>query len=502
MSFNRRGFIKRVGLGALPAVGFPQVMVAAERGMAPPGERPRRIIHLVADGLSHGTLTCTDHFSVFTRGRPLTWVTLMNRPGASFAWVNMRSLNSLVTDSAAAASSWGSGSRVTNGALNWLPDGRSLHTLYQLFADRRWKRGLVTTTEITHATPAGFAASISNRDKAEAIAEQYLEQKIDVLLGGGAKYFDPKKRADKRDLTGEFKAQGYAVCQAAADLSGAPTGKPCLGLFASSHLPYTLDLAGNAKQRAQVPTLAAMTRTALAHLQGASHFILQIEGGRVDHGAHNCDMAAAVHELLALDEAIDVCLEYQARVPETLIVITVDHGNGNPGLTGSGPKDGSNSRIMANLKQIRCSFPEILKPLSTSSSPEAIRERVHDTTGYDVSLERAKTFAAAVQKKNRPVSDALNSATAQLGQLLSNYLGINFSSGSHTSDYVPLLAIGPGAERFRGFIQNTEVFSHYLALARIDHRNPQLPLMAEETPDASDVEDVAAYAETCETALA
>jgi len=80
----------------------------------------------------------------------------------------------------------------------------------------------------------------------------------------------------------------------------------------------------------------------------------------------------------------------------------------------------------------------------------------------------------------------------QLGQLQANYLGVGFTSGAHTADFVPLLALGPGAERFRAFLQNTDVFHHYLALAGIDFRNPTVPLLAETGPSAADVEDVPA----------
>jgi alkaline phosphatase len=164
---------------------FHKLFVQQEEVQKLSNHKPKNIIHLVADGMSMGTLTCADHFSYKLRGRGLTWLALMGNPAANFAWVNMRSLNSLVTDSAAAASSWGCGSRVVNGALNQLPDGRSLKTLYELFAQAGWKRGLVTTTEITHATPAGFSANVDERDTGTMIALQYLEREIDLLLGGG-----------------------------------------------------------------------------------------------------------------------------------------------------------------------------------------------------------------------------------------------------------------------------------------------------------------------------
>jgi alkaline phosphatase len=502
MSVTRRGFVKGLSLSAVPWLGFPHVIGARESGAATPGEKPRRIIHIVADGMSTGTLTCADHFSLLDRERNLAWIQLQRRPETVLAWVDMRSLNSLVTDSAAASSSWGSGSRVANGAVNWLPDGRALRPLYSLFADQSWKRGLVTTTEITHATPAGFATHVSDRDKAEDIAAQYLEQKIEVLIGGGQKFFDQRRRKDKRDLFGEFKAQGYTLCRTANELRSSPADQRCLGVFTPSHLPFAIDLVHDNKQRAVISTLAEMTRIALDHLHRESRFILQVEGGRVDHASHNCDIAAAIHEILSLDEAIEVCLEYQLKVPETLIVLTVDHGNGNPGLNGSGDSEGSDNRLIAHLKQAQKSFPEILKPLSRLSDPEKIRNRLLETTGYDVSLEKAGLFADVLQKRTHALNDSLKSISAQLGQLLGNYYGIGWASGAHTSDYVPLLAIGPGAERFRGFLKNTDVFDHYLALAKIDFHNPQLPLTSETQPAAAKVEDIASYLEPNEFELA
>jgi alkaline phosphatase len=184
--------------------GAPYVGRSAEELLAKPGQKPRRIIHIVSDGMSLGTLTCADLFAQSQLQRGLSWTRLFNNPAARHGLMNTRSLNSLVTDSAAASSSWGSGSRVPNGALNVLPDGQLLTPLYSLFAQQGWSRGLVTTAEITHATPAGFAAATRSRDNAELIASQYLDHQIDVLLGGGKPFFKPDKRKDKRDLRAEF----------------------------------------------------------------------------------------------------------------------------------------------------------------------------------------------------------------------------------------------------------------------------------------------------------
>ena len=237
MSLNRRRFFTRTGLLAAASTAAPAVLRAAE----PVGAKPTRIIHMVADGMAMATLSMADHLSRAVRGRGLTWMSLYNQPTAVPAYMDVRSLNSLVTDSSASSCAWGSGSRIVNGTVNVLPDGTILTPLYTLFGQAGWKRALVTTTEITHATPAGFAASGLKREAAESIAVQYLERGIEVLLGGGQKFFDPAKRKDKRDLVPDFQKAGYQVFKTAKEFSAAKSDGKWLGIFYNSHLPFTVD---------------------------------------------------------------------------------------------------------------------------------------------------------------------------------------------------------------------------------------------------------------------
>ncbi|HYG23467.1 MAG TPA: alkaline phosphatase [Verrucomicrobiae bacterium] len=498
---SRRRFVSRSVLAAGTAAGFPFIARSAD-APATVGQKPERIIHMVADGMSLGTLTCADYLSHQLRQRGLTWIALANQPGVKQGLMNMRSLDSMVTDSSAASSSWGSGSRVRNGVVNQLPSGKPLTTLYELFSQAGWKRGLVTTTEITHATPAGFAAATDSRGEGDEIAQQYLERGVDVLLGGGSKFIDPARRRDKRDLRADFAAAGYHVMRTASDLASAPTSKRWIGTFSDSHLPYTLDQISDPRLMERVPVLAAMTGRALEWLGRNDQFILQVEGGRVDHGAHSCDAAAALRDLIAFDEALDVVLAFQKRHPNTLVVITTDHGNGNMGVNGSGDGYRDSSRKFKQLAGIKASFSGILRelrrprptvsvhdPERSSASGERppgdfvpeikhIQEVVAELTGYAVPDRKAGLFQAYLAKKGAPVYDAMNSDVVQLGQLLANHISVGWTSNAHTSDYVPVTAFGPGCERFSGFIQNVDVFRHYTDLANIDFRNPEEPLMA------------------------
>lgn len=549
---SRRSFLSRASLGAAATtavVGAPHIARSADQLLTQPGQKPGRIIHIVSDGMSVGTLSCADIFSQAQRKRGLSWTALFNDPRARMGLMNTRSLNSLVTDSAAASSSWGSGSRVTNGALNMLPDGKLLTPLYELFGQKGWKRGLVTTAEITHATPAGFAAAIKSRDNAQLIAAQYLDRKIEVLLGGGKPFFDPAKRKDKRDLRGDFAKAGYTVVKDLAGLDAAPIDTLLLGTFADSHLPYTLDQMFDEKLKASVPTLAHMTRAALARLSRHQNFILQVEGARVDHAAHNSDAAAAIRDQIALDEAIDVCLEFQKQHPDTLIVITTDHGNSNLGLNGMGGGYRQSPQRFRALAEIKASFPEILKriqkvgvkvkvpslgtdpedkldipdPMSKivppgedkdkdekeepkvnsgvqlasayQIEPKAIIDIIGETTGYTMSARRAALFAKVIGGEYQALYDQMNSVTSQLGQLMANRIGVGWTGNTHTADYVQIVAMGPGSEHFTGLIQNTDVFKNYTKLGGIDFENAHSPLLAvSEIGDGHDVEGIAEYA--------
>lgn len=546
---SRRNFLRNSSIVPASSVAFPAVAKPAGGLNAKPGQRPRNIIYMVADGMSMGTLTCSDYFSQKLRGRGLTWLKLQTDPRVRSGWMNMRSLNSIVTDSSAASSSWGCGARIINGMVNQRGNGDNLTTLYELFGQASWKRGLVTTTEITHATPAGFAANAESRDHADKIATQYLERRVDLLLGGGYKFFNSKDRKDKRDLFSDFAKNGYYTMRSLDELKTAPTDKRWIGLFDKSHLPFTIDARESYSRQMRVPTLAAMTAAALKRLEREPHFILQVEGGRVDHACHNCDGVTAMHEQIAFDEAIDVCLEFQQRVPDTLIVITTDHGNANLGLNGMGSAYGQSTWLFANAVKVRKSFAELLdllrktektkmadvpakeakayemnpaahpqdaevndkddekgdddeekkkkekkeKDVILVKSQKDIIEIIENWTGYKITSKQADMLAPFLSKKGDSLYSVLKADVAGLGHLMANYVGMGFIGNAHTADYVPIVAAGPGAEKFAGFVQNTDVFYNMLSFGKIDFRNPTEPLITEAAPAAHEIENIEEY---------
>lgn len=263
--------------------------------------------------------------------------------------VDTRASDSQVTDSAAGATAFAAGVRTFNGAIGVGPDSAAVGTILELARERGMATGLVATSAITHATPASFAAHVPSRDMEIEIARQLAEQPITVLLGGGRAYFEPWRRPDSLDLIGGFRERG-AYVETAEELEALrlDTVRAVVGLFAEGHpagaVPRMI-VRPNADPAlppdtviipARTPTLPQMTGAALAVLNGDPEgFFLMVEGSQPDWRGHeNAPLELLTAEVLDFDAAIQVGLDYQARHPETLIIVVADHETGGLALHG------------------------------------------------------------------------------------------------------------------------------------------------------------------------
>lgn len=463
--FSRRDFL-RTGLagGALLfSSGLPTQAAEAARGE--PG-RARNVIFLVSDGMSLGTLAMAERHRRRQEGRSTNWLGQYGRPDLHRALMDTCSASSPVTDSAAASSAWGCGHKVKNGSINYTPDGRARTPILRLAKAAGKGTGLVTTATITHATPAGFAAQVESRVDEAVIAGQYLEVGVEVLLGGGTKFFDPAKREDRRDLFADYGRAGYHVVRDAAALRAADAGGRLLGTFAESYLPFSLDHRADPGLSAQVPTLAEMARVALARL--ARHergFVLQIEGARVDHGAHANDIGALLFDQLAFDEAVGVALEFAAGREDTLVILTSDHGNANPGLNGAGGSFtsrggsyGDTQDCFDRVAAFRQTNVWTLAGLGPDSTAAQVRDRVHLATALDWEPDEIEMLRQALKLEHREGYRVRNAPLIAYGQILANYTSVGWTGTQHTTDFTELAAFGPGSEGIAGLIQNNTLF--------------------------------------------
>ncbi len=436
-------------------------------------EPVKNVIILVGDGMGLTQVYVADKYAQTVLGMKLMIPTIKTR-----GLITTYSLSSEVTDSAAAATALFSGYKTNNGMINVLPDGRIPNrTLGEIFKAMGKSIGIVTTTRVTHATPAGIYAHIKSREEEAEIAEQLLKFEPTVILGGGWKYFLPKekggKRKDGRNLLEEFRKKGYTVVTSRDELLKLNPSKVerLIGLFSKSHMAYEVDRENIEEFKSQ-PSLAEMTEVALKILsKNPNGFFLMVEGGRIDHACHAHDAKAEVMDTIAFDEAVKVALEFQKKHPDTLVIITADHET-------AGMSVGRGTYYEANitaLKPISCSIQYMVGEISKNPEKGAV-ETVLRGCGLTLTPEEEKllfsrpltskiTDKELLREYPRINAYVRNWAGFVLSKIESERAKIGWTSFAHTGVPVPIYAVGPDEELFRGFYDNTEVYSKVLAAA-------------------------------------
>jgi len=240
------------------------------------------------------------------------------------------SANDKITDSAAAATAMATGVTTNNGIIGMDAELRPVMTILEKAQERGMAVGLVTTTQIAHATPGAFAAHVSSRKAKPEIAQQMLSKGVDVMLGGGENDFLPTtengcfpkagKRTDSRNLTREAVADGYTyLCEPLVLQSfKAVASTKLLGLFADKGMTRPFS-----------PTLAEMAQKAIDILsQDPDGFFLMIEGGQIDWASHDNDAAAVIASTIGFDRAVKAAKDFASANGDTLIIVTADHETG------------------------------------------------------------------------------------------------------------------------------------------------------------------------------
>jgi len=468
---NRRNFFKNGSLFALgTALLHPFDSLANEIGYdtTDKNKKAKNIIVVVSDGMSIGTLNMADLYLSRKTGVGSNWLDLYKKNKVSRALMDMASASSIVTDSAAASSSWGGGVRIENGGLNVSKSGEAHLPIWQKFKTSGKKAGCVTSVPITHATPAGFCVNSKSRNAQQDIAEKYLEQKFDVMMGGGDDYFSSDKRKDKKDMYQDFRSKGYQVVSTKQAMLSAETNKPILGIFNDNALPYAIDRANNKELVQNIPTLAEMTKKAIETMKDHSEgFVLQVEAGKVDWAAHGNDIAGLIHDQIDHDEAVQVAMDFAEQDGETLVIITTDHGNANPGVIyGSDANDNFDS-----IQNYKHTNEWILNGIGKETSISQIKERIDYANNIALSNEECKQLLDYY--KDIPKANGLYNPKHLPFNILATmqkpHNSVGWISMQHSADYVELAMFGPGSHLLKPFIKNTDL--HYLMLEAAEIEN-------------------------------
>ena len=229
-----------------------------------------------------------------------------------------QSANRYITDSAASGTAMACGTKTKNGVIGMDSAMNEVESILKLAEQNNKATGLISTSSITHATPASFIANDSSRSNYEAIAADFLDTDIDLFIGGGLDHFT--KRADGRDLTEELKANGYTLAASMQEVVDHTSGK-LAALTAPVHNPNMLN--------GREDMLPLATKKALDLLrQDEDGFFLMIEASQIDWGAHQNNQEYVVSETRDFDRTIKLVLDFAKEDGETLVVITADHETG------------------------------------------------------------------------------------------------------------------------------------------------------------------------------
>ncbi|OKI00236.1 alkaline phosphatase [Streptomyces sp. CB02923] len=379
LRLSRRGVITGAAVVLATAAAVPAGAAAfgsedqAERAVR--GGAAKNVILLIGDGMGDSEITLARDYTVGAAGRLHMDKFPMTGAYTTYA-VDQHKKPDYVTDSAASGSGWATGHKTVNGRISKTPDtDKALPTILELAQKNGYATGSVTTAELTDATPAVLASHATDRscqgpaDMAKcpadtiakggpgSIAEQSVNHRVDVLLGGGKQRFDQKiTEGPYKGLTVAEQARklGYQVVtdrNALKRVKSVAGGKPVLGLFAPGNVPVEWTgkpaavggtdpqrcTTSNPQRPAGTPALDEQAAKAIQLLEKKQKaqrghgrdkgFFLQVEGASIDKQDHAADPCGQIGETAAFDRAVKVARDYAAKHPDTLVVTTADHGH-------------------------------------------------------------------------------------------------------------------------------------------------------------------------------
>jgi alkaline phosphatase len=277
------------------------------------------------------------------------------------------SADNFITDSGAGGTAIACGVKTNNGMIGVTPDGTPVSSITEIAKRNGLSTGVVSTSAITHATPASFVAHNSGRGNYEEIASDFLKGTIDVFIGGGEAHF--RNRKDGEDLAVKLKEQGFDVVYTADDMKKSKSAK-LAALLAKEHLPKVTD--------GRQGLLSEMTNKAIETLsKNKKGFVLVIEGSQIDWAGHENNLEYAAAEMIDMDQAVGTALDFAKRNGNTLVVVTADHETGGMVISG-----GDMSTRTVEAKFAVTGHTAVMVPVFSYGPGAGRFSGIHDNTFY------------------------------------------------------------------------------------------------------------------------
>ncbi|MEL5895655.1 alkaline phosphatase [Bacteroides sp. GD17] len=382
-----------------------------------------------------------------------------------------------VTDSAAAGTALATGYKTKNSAIGILKDQQTPVNSVAVWAKNKGCRvGIATSVTVNHATPGAFYAHAAKRTLYHEIGKDLYKTGFDFYAGSDFRDVTDPDNPPAENLYTMADKNGYTIARGYKDyLKKSKKADKMIMLQteeASNHeyasIPYAID------RKKGGLTLQDITRSAINFLSKdpSKGFFLMVEGGKIDWACHSNDAATVFHEIIDFDSAIKTAYEFYSQHPdETLIVVTADHETGGFVL-GTGTYD-LNLQVLKNQKVSENGFTRIVNEMRTKTnnqvSWEAIQQALKDNFGFWEKVELTEQQEARLKTvydkslKNQEMKQVSSEyaqdepIASEAKRIINEIALVGWTSGGHSAGYVPVFAIGAGADLFQGRIDNTQI---------------------------------------------
>lgn len=477
--------LNQAGKYVLTAKSSQQALQVSWDVYASGPKRVKNVILFIGDGMTIANRTSARVFSKgISEGKYQGKLSFDDMPNT--ALIGTSGSDSLITDSANSMSAYTTGHKTAVNAMGVYVSRASdnlchpkVETIAELIKRKtKMSVGIVSDAELQDATPGAMVAHTRRRADKSYIADQLLASGAEVILGGGSAYFYPQsskgsKRKDEKNLVEQFKANGYEISFDKEELiraGNAASTKKLFGVFHPDNMDGSLDRfflkKNTVEQYPNQPDLTDMTRSAINVLsKNPDGFFLMVEAALIDKFNHPLDWERAAFDTIMLSNAVQIAKDFAKTHPDTLIIVTPDHTH-----------SGSISGVVHDAKPgplrekvgvyAEAGYPNYPKA-NVEGYPNQIDVSKRLAFFYGNYPDHYETLHPKLDATFKPaVKDEAGKYVANPKYIqmqedaihMSGNLPSNQAVGVHTADDAVLNAMGPGSEKFRGFMDNTEVF--------------------------------------------
>lgn len=447
-------------------------------------QKPKYVFFMIGDGMGLNQINLTEVFLAAQEDRNTVFPLVFSKfPYATFA--TSYSLSHGVTDSAAGGTALAVGKKTKNGVLGMDSTATVAYKSIAYAAkEAGLKVGITTSVSIDHATPASFYAHQSNRGRYYEIGQDLIKSNFDFF--GGSGFLSPNKNSKKEEVSSlysQFEKAGYALAYGLDAYNNVKQSANKIILMndreaAQSSLKYAIDQKDGDLNLAQITDAAIESLTK----DNDTGFFLMVEGGKIDWSAHANDATTTIREVLDFNEAVKRAYRFYEQHPdETLIVVTADHETGGIGVGNGGSR--LNTKILANqhisqgaLSSLLANLRASKKEVSWSEVKDVLTENVGLFSAVEVNESEEKALLAIYEKSFvQHETETAKSLYANDDKLASEAINIlnkkgsvSWASGGHSAAYIPVFAIGAGADQFTHKMENTDIPKKVADAARWD----------------------------------